>query len=185
MHVLIPIMGDTNAPRKVRAVTVTVLLGDGLAGSAQLRGEVLQLGEAVLHAQDGRLVVDVHARRKWKLRDGRRVDVDQAPFRVPRQQMAPAELAPLPIGPLVRVVLADLVLSLGHLDRFGLPQRECVDRTGGPAPTGSAMAIARPLGIARDDDLDGAAVALPIEGLFILAHAFSFAGRRAKPTLLP
>src|SRR5919108_6306400 len=87
--------------------------------------------------------------------------------------MAAADLAPLPIAPLVLVVLADLVLSLGHLDRLGLPERECVDRPGGPASTGGAMAVASALRIARDDNLDSAAVALPVEGLFILAHEFS------------
>src|SRR3954447_24416989 len=102
-----------------------------------------------------------------------RVDVDQTPLRVPRQQMAAADLAPLPVAPLVRVVLADLVFSLGHLDRLGLPERECVDRAGGPAPAGLAMAVAGFLRIPRDFDPDRAAVALPFEGLFILAHAFS------------
>ena len=42
--------------------------------------------------------------------------------------MAAAGLAPLAIAPLGLVVLADLVFSLGHLDRLGLPERECVDR---------------------------------------------------------
>src|SRR3712207_8599122 len=49
-------------------------------------------------------------------RSRRRVDVDEAPFRMPRQQVAPAGLAELTVGPLVRVVLADLVLALGHLE---------------------------------------------------------------------
>src|SRR5881392_3101835 len=87
--------------------------------------------------------------------------------------MTAADLAPLPIAPLVLVVLADLVFSLGHLDRLGLPERECVDRAGGPAPTGSAMAVASALRIARDLNRDSAAEALPFEGLFILAHEFS------------
>src|SRR5215208_7216912 len=156
------------------ASVVAVLFRDRLAGAAHLLGEVLQLGKAIFNAQYGRLVVDVHLGGKWKFRDGRRVDVDQTPLRVPRQQMASAELAPLPIGPLVLVVLADLVFSMGHLDRLGLPERECVDRAGGPAPTGGAMAIAGSLGIARGDDLDGAAEALPFESLFILAHEFFF-----------
>src|SRR6266550_805113 len=86
--------------------------------------------------------------------------------------MAAAGLAPLPVAPLVLVVLADLVFSLGHLDRLGLPERECVDRAGGPAPTGGAVAVASALRIARDDNRDSAAEALPFERLFILAHEF-------------
>src|SRR5437763_644180 len=85
--------------------------------------------------------------------------------------MAAAGLAPLPVAPLVLVVLADLVFSLGHVDRLGLPERECVDRGGGPAPAGGAMAVASALRIAGDDNRDGAAEALPFEGLFILAHS--------------
>src|SRR6266516_3149027 len=91
--------------------------------------------------------------------------------------MAAADLAPLPIAPLVLVVLIDLVFSLGHLDRLGLPERECVDRAGGPAPTGGAMAVASALRIARDNDRDSAAKALPFEGLFVLAHEFSLRSR--------
>src|SRR5947207_12165347 len=87
--------------------------------------------------------------------------------------MAAAGLAPLPVAPLMLVVLADLVFSLGHLDRLGLPEREGVDRAGGPAPAGGAMTIASALRIPRDFNRDGAAIALPFEGLFILAHEFS------------
>ena len=84
---------------------------------------------------------------------------------VPRQQMAAADLAPLPIAPLVLVVLADLVFSLGHLDRLGPPGRERVDRARGPAPTRGAMAVASALRIACDDNRDSTAEALPFEGL--------------------
>src|SRR5436189_4283740 len=87
--------------------------------------------------------------------------------------MAAADLAPLPIAPLVLMVLADLVLSLGHLDRLGPPERECVDRAGGPAPTGGAMTVASARRIARYDNRDSATEALPFEGLFIRAHQFS------------
>src|SRR5439155_17302394 len=119
----------TTTPRQAHAWSsrnprpVALLLGDRLAGAARLFGEVLELGEAIFHAQHGRLVVDVHLGCKRKSRDRRRVDVDQAPLRMPRQQMAAADLAPLPVAPLVLVVLADLVFSLGHLDRLGLPER--------------------------------------------------------------
>src|SRR4051794_6102995 len=88
--------------------------------------------------------------------------------------MSAADLAPLPVAPLVLVVLGDLVLPLGHFDRLELPEGERVDRPGGPAPTGSAMAVAGALGIARDDNRHGAAVALPFKGLVIVAHESPF-----------
>src|SRR2546422_1523438 len=74
---------------------VALLLGERLAGAAQLFGEVLELGEAIFHGQHCRLVVDMHPGFKRKFRDRRRIDVDQTPLRVPRQQMAAAGLAPL------------------------------------------------------------------------------------------
>jgi len=46
--------------------------------------------------------------------------------------MAAADLAPLAIALLGLVVLADLVFPLSHLDLLGLPEREGVDRAGGP-----------------------------------------------------
>src|SRR5438477_1384180 len=94
--------------------------------------------------------------------------------------MAAAGLAPLPVAPLVLVVLADLVFSLGHLDRFGLPERECVDRAGGPAPARGAVAVAGALRIPRDFNRHGAAVALPFEGPSILAHEFSLRSRSRR-----
>ena len=55
---------------------VALLLGDSLPGAAQLFGEVLELGESILHRQHCRLVVDVHPGCKRKFRDRRRVNVD-------------------------------------------------------------------------------------------------------------
>ena len=84
-------------------------------------------------------------------------------MRVPCQEMATAGRAPLAIAAVVLVVLPDLVRSLRHLDRVGLPQRERVDGAGRPAPAGRAVTVARTHRVARDDELDGAAVALPFE----------------------
>src|SRR4051794_22163294 len=166
-----------SATRASESPAGVLLLGDRLAGASQLFGEVLQLGEAVLHGHHRRFVIDVHTGFKRKIRDRRRVDVDQTPLWMPGKQMAAAGLAPLPVGLLVRVVLLDLVFALGHLDRVGLPQRECVDRAGGPAPTRLAVAIAGALRSPRDFDRDCTAVALPFEGLFILVHGFSLCSR--------
>ena len=93
--------------------------------------------------------------------------------------MAAADLAPLAIALLVLVVLADLVFSLGHLDRIGVPERERVDRAGGPAPAVGAMAVAGAHRLARDGNRDGTAEALPCESLFALAHVRALrSGRR-------
>src|SRR2546423_6267975 len=96
---------------------------------------------------------------------------------MPCQQMAAAGLPPLRVAPFVRVVLADLVFPLGHLDRLGLPERERVDRARGPAPARAAMAVAGALRIPGDFNRDGAAVALAFVGLFILGHDFSLCSR--------
>src|SRR4029079_19577685 len=69
------------------------------------------------------------------------------------------------------VVLADLILALGHLDRLRLPEREGVDRPGGPAPAVRAVAIPGAQRLARDLDRDSAAEALPPVGLLLRAHA--------------
>src|SRR5262249_48442302 len=100
-----------------------------------------------------------------ELGDRGRAAIDQAPLRVPCHQMTPTGLAPLPVGPLVCVVFLDLVLSLGHRNRLGLPKRERVDGAGGPTPARLAMAVAGALGFPRDFDGDRAAVALPPVGL--------------------
>ena len=56
--------GPAPSPRNRRPIAL--LLGDRLAGAAQLFGEVLELGEAIFHAQHGRLVIDVHPGCKRK-----------------------------------------------------------------------------------------------------------------------
>src|SRR5438128_5746886 len=116
----------------------------------------------------------MHSRRKRKRWNRRCIDVDQTPLWVPSQQMAAADCAPLAVTALVLVVLADVVFSLRHLDRLRLPEREGVHGPGGPASTRGAVTVARALWVARDGDLDGTAVALPFEGLLILAHARVF-----------
>src|SRR3954471_13052972 len=87
--------------------------------------------------------------------------------------MAAADLAPLPVGVVVLVVLADLVFAPRDRDRLGLPERERVDRARGPAPARGAMAVADALRIARDFERDSAAEALPRVGPLLLAHQVS------------
>src|SRR5207249_4353448 len=149
------------------------LLGDRFAGTTQLGGEILELGKAIFHRQNSRLVIDMHLGCKRVRRDRRREDIDQAPRRMPRQQMSAADLAPLAIALLGLVVLADLIFSLSHPDRLGLPERECVHRAGGPASAVGAMAVAGGLRIARYDNRDSTAEALLGKRLLILAHGLS------------
>src|SRR5262245_37200662 len=92
--------------------------------------------------------------------------------------MTPTGLAPLPVGPVVRGVLLDLVLSLRHIDRLGLPERERVDRAGGPAPARLAMAVSGALRLPCDLDGDRAAVALPLVGL--ITHQLSPRSRSGR-----
>src|SRR4051795_426644 len=84
--------------------------------------------------------------------------------------MAAADFAPLPIALLRLVVLPDELLTFGHGDGLGLPQRERVDRAGGPAPAVRAMAVACAGRVARHDEFDRTTQALPLERLLVLAH---------------
>ena len=84
--------------------------------------------------------------------------------------MAAADFAPLPVALLRLVVLPDELLTFGHGDGLGLPQREGVDRAGGPASAVRAMAVAGADGVTRHDELDRTTEALPLERLVVLTH---------------
>src|SRR3954464_15689537 len=84
--------------------------------------------------------------------------------------MPAADFAPLPIALFRLVVLPDELLTFGHGDGRGLPQRERVDRAGGPAPAVRAMAVARADRVARHDEPDRTTEALPLERLLVLTH---------------
>src|SRR5512133_2206278 len=84
--------------------------------------------------------------------------------------MAAADFAPLPIALLRLVVLPDELLTFGHGDGLGLPQRERVDRAGGPAPAVRAMAVTRADGVTRHDEPDRTTEAPPLERLLVLTH---------------
>src|SRR5215213_8055433 len=84
--------------------------------------------------------------------------------------MTAADLAPLAVGPLIHVELADLVFTLDHLHRLRRPQSEGIDGASRPASARTAVVVAGSRRIARDDDLDGTAVALPFIRPRICAH---------------
>ena len=62
--------------RRTACRPAIVLFGHYLAGAAELGGEVLQLGQAILHRQDGLLIIDVDARHKRQVGQGGREHVD-------------------------------------------------------------------------------------------------------------
>src|SRR5215216_4291880 len=84
--------------------------------------------------------------------------------------MAAADCAPLPIALLRLVILADELLTFGHGHGLGIPQRERVDRAGGPAPAVRAMAVAGADGVTRHDEPDRTTETLPLERLLVLTH---------------
>src|SRR4051812_47795891 len=96
----------------------------------------------------------MHRRGERERGNRRGEDIDQVPRRVPRQEMAAADCAPLPIALLGLVVLADEIFTCGHGDGLGLPQRERVDWAGGPAPAVRAMAVAGADRLTRHDKPD-------------------------------
>src|SRR5512139_3951504 len=64
--------------------------------------------------------------------------------------MSPTALAPLARAPRGLVVGPDLIGAAQHLERFGRPKREAVDRSGRPAPARLAVAVAHGGWRARD-----------------------------------
>src|SRR5258706_14245310 len=153
-----PVRGLEGNVRKSHARLIASF-SDRDARTAHLPGHVLHLGQAVLHAQLRFLVVHVQARLEVEARDRGRVDVDHAPQRMLREDMAAAGIAPL-ARDLVRLAeRADLVLALGYAHCFGLPQRECVDGAGRPATARLAMAITHRGGLAFHRELHRSAEA--------------------------
>ena len=96
-------------------------LGNGLAGSAELRWEVLHLGQAVLHGKHGFCIVDMDPRLELDARDDRGVDVNQIQTRVSRHDVTTAERAPLAIAVLGLVVLSEMLFALHDLDLVWVP----------------------------------------------------------------
>ena len=79
-----------------------------------------------------------------------------------REEMAAAGPAPLAIALRRLVVGSDLLRALCDTDRFGLSERECVDRRCRPVPARLAMAIAHGGGLAGDCQLYGTAEAAAV-----------------------
>src|SRR6185295_282041 len=138
--------------------------GDGDARAAHFLRVVLELRQTIVHRELRLLVVDVHPGAERKLGDHGGIDVGNSPARVLGEEMPAALLAPLAIAPRRLVVGADALGPARDPQRFGLPEREGVDRSRRPGAAGFAVAIAHRRGRARDGEVDGAAEAAPFVG---------------------
>lgn len=94
-------------------------------------------------------------------------------MRVPVHHVATAELTPLPVAPLRLAELPDVLCPAGDLHDIWLPERSRGHRTGGPAATGLAVAVAHGRRISADDNLNRAAKAFALNNLLALAHWIS------------
>src|SRR3954447_9223871 len=137
---------------------------DGDARAAHLLRVVLELRQAVVHAQLGLLVVDVDSGPERKLRDDRGIHVGDPPAWMLGKEMAAAALAPLAMAPRRLVERADVLRTERDAHRIGLPEGECIHRPGGPGAAGLAVAIAHGGGLAGYGKVHGAAEAAPLVG---------------------
>src|SRR5580765_2260676 len=137
------------------------------ARATHLLGVILQLGQPVVHAQLRLLVVDVDPGPERKLRDHRGIDVGDAPTRMLGEEVAAAALAPLAIAPGGLGVGPDAIGAARDSERFGLPQREGVDRPCRPGAAGLAVAVAHGGGLPGYGKVHRAAEAAPLIALCV------------------
>ena len=102
--------------------------GDGIAGSAELLGEILQLRQAIFDPEDGFTVVYVNAGFEVEAGQHCREHVDQAKTWMICQYVPTAIGAVFPRAAGGLVVAGEVLVPLGHLDRRRLPEREGIDR---------------------------------------------------------
>src|SRR5690349_2564468 len=93
--------------------------------------------------------------------------------------MPAACLAPLALASRRLGKAADVVRATRDVQRLRLPERESINRPGGPRPTRLAMAVAHRRRLARDGELHRAAEAAPFVRL-VVAHVLSFGWRDAS-----
>src|SRR5690242_15335966 len=135
------------------------LFRDGLAGPAELRREIFQLGQAVTHRQHRLGVVDVNAGGESQRRNRRCVHVHETNGRMIGHQVAAALrtiLALTELGPLER---RDMLGSGRDPHSLRLPEAEGGHRCSGPRTARPAMAITHALGRSGDFDFDRSAKA--------------------------
>src|SRR6516164_4099817 len=104
----------------------------------------------------------MHAGREFQRRYRRRIDVDQAEWRMVGHEVAATALAKLTVARFRLHELADVLGALGHAHVLRLPQSESGDRRGRPGTAGRAMAVAHCFSRAGHLDFHGAAEALAL-----------------------
>jgi hypothetical protein len=109
------------ATRPVRSRTVTDLLRHDHPRATEFRREVLELGQPILHRQDGLRIIDMDFRAELQTGYGGRVDVDQSQGRVVGHDVAAACLAELSPAHARLLETSELFRSLRDHDIFRLP----------------------------------------------------------------
>src|SRR5438552_9316642 len=107
----------------------------------------------------------MHAGLVRKVRDHRRVHVDQRPLRMVGEEMPAAGLAPLALAVRRLGERSDLVRAARDAQGVGLPEREGIHRAGRPLAARLAMAVAHGRRLAAHRELHGTAEAAAVVGL--------------------
>src|SRR5258705_7884084 len=124
-----------------------------LTAAAELGGEILQLGQAVPHRQDGLGIVDMDSRRESQRGNGRRKNVHETQWRMFGHQMTSAFQAIFALAGARLREGRDMFLTGGNSYRLRLPQAECVHGTARPRPARTAVTIGHGFRHAADLDL--------------------------------
>ena len=112
-----------------------------VARAPEFLGEILELRQAIVHAQRPLLVVDVHRGLELELWDHRGEHVSQLQWGMLGEQVPTAALAPLTQANRRFVVGANVVCAASHSDRARLPQRKGIHRARRPVTAGLAVAV--------------------------------------------
>src|SRR5439155_13109681 len=112
---------------------------------------------------------DVHGGLELQSRQHGREHVGEFQWRMLRKHMASTGLAPFAVAHRGLVVGADVIGTLGDLDRRRLPEAERVDRARGPVTARLAMAVPHGDRLAAHRELDGTAKA----ATFVFTHSAS------------
>jgi len=113
--------------RCMQGKIIALLLRHVLAGSPELGGKVLQLGESIPHRQNCLGVVDVHAGLERQCRQRGGEHIDQSERGVVGQEMPTALFTILPLADRCFLERANVLGASRDPNRRRLPKRESVD----------------------------------------------------------
>src|SRR5579883_205252 len=147
-------LNGTAAQAPFDSIAAQGSLGQRVARAAELLGKILELRQAVVHAQHRFLVVDMHAGLELQVRQHRCEHVGEMERRMLGEQVTPATLTPLAVADPRLVVGADVLRSAGDADGARLPEAERIDGATGPVATGLAVAIAHGHRLAAHAEFD-------------------------------